>query len=125
MKRLLSLVGICLFLGSVSGFAAEQTWSGQISDSMCNADHQAMAQDGKKVDARECTLACTKGGAKYVFVSDGKVYGISNQDFASLVTHVGHTVKLTGELDADKKAIRVSKETPTDGRKDWRPPRQK
>ena len=78
MKRLFFLVGIALILGPVSGFAAEQTWSGQISDSMCNADHQAMAQDGKKVDARECTLACTKGGAKYIFVSDGKVYAINN-----------------------------------------------
>ena len=100
---------IALILGPVSGFAAEQTWSGQISDSMCNADHQAMAQDGKKVDARECTLACTKGGAKYVFVSDGKVYAIANQDLAGLATHAGHTVKLIGELDADKKTIRVSK----------------
>ena len=60
MKRLFVLVGIALILGAVSSFAAEQTWSGQISDSMCNADHQAMAQDGKKVDARECPLACTK-----------------------------------------------------------------
>ena len=109
MKRLFFLVGIALILGSVSGFAAEQTWSGQIGDSMCNADHQALARDGKKVDSRECTLACIKGSEKYVFVSNGKVYGIANQDFAGLVTHVGHTVKLTGELDADKKAIRVSK----------------
>lgn len=109
MKRLFYLLGIALILGSMSGFAAEQTWSGQISDSMCEADHQGMAPEGKKVDSHECTLACSKGGAKYVFVNNGKVYTIANQDFAGLVTHAGHTVKLTGELDVDKKAIRVSK----------------
>jgi len=114
MKRLVYLVGVALILGLVSGFAAEQTWSGQISDSMCEANHQGMAQEGKKVDTYECTRACVKGGAKYAFVSNGKVYAIANQDFAGLVTHAGHTVKLTGELNADSKTIRVSKlEMPT------------
>lgn len=109
MKRLFYLVGVALILGSMSGFAAEQTWSGQISDSMCEANHQGMAPEGKKADPHECTLACIKGGAKYAFVSNGKVYAIANQEFAGLVTHAGHTVRLTGELDPDKKAIRASK----------------
>jgi hypothetical protein len=58
-------------LMSASAFATEQIWTGAISDKMCGADHKKMA--AKKSD-RDCTLACAKGGAPYVLVSDGKVY---------------------------------------------------
>ena len=99
-----------LFLFSLlSAWAAEQTWTGQISDNMCGADHSAMAHDGKKADPHECTLACVKGGGKYVFVSEGKVFEIANQNFGDLSEHAGHSVKLTGNLDSDGKAITVSK----------------
>ena len=48
-----------------------------------------------------------KNGGKYVFVKSGKVYGITNQDFAGLDEHAGHTVKLTGDMSGDN--ITVSK----------------
>lgn len=101
-----------LFLLSFSlatAFAAEQTWTGQISDEMCGADHSAMAHDGKKVSAHDCTLACVKNGSKFVLVSEGKVYPIANQDLADLKTHAGHNVKITGDLDSDGKTVTVSK----------------
>ena len=60
---------------------------------------------------RECTLACVKAGGKYVLASQGKVFEIANQDFAGLSEHAGHTVKLTGELNADGKTINVSEIT--------------
>jgi hypothetical protein len=85
-------------------FAAEQTWTGAISDKMCRVSHRSMG-NGKMSD-RECTLACTKGGASYVFAVDGKVYQLTNHD-ADLRTHAGHTVNLMGELKGD--TIRVSK----------------
>ena len=48
------------------------------------------------------TLACVKEhNAKYVFVSDGKVYNVGNQDFAALQEHAGRTVRLTGEMSGD------------------------
>jgi hypothetical protein len=101
---------LALFLaGAAAGFAAEQTWTGKISDDMCGASHKGMEHAGKKTDDRECTLVCVKGGSKYVFVSEGKVYAVENQSFAGLKEHAGHTVKLTGEMSADKKAIKVSK----------------
>ena len=90
-----------LYVGSV--FAAEQMWTGAISDKMCGVSHKTMA---KKMTDRECTQACARGGAPYQFVSDGKVYQLMNHD-AELRTHAGHTVSLTGELKGD--AIRVSK----------------
>jgi hypothetical protein len=104
MKLALSLLVLAL-----PGFAAEQTMTGQISDSMCAASHDAMASGGKKVDTHECALACVKAGGKFVFVSGGKVYAISNQSLPDLSTHAGHTVKMTGEVSADGKSVTVSK----------------
>jgi hypothetical protein len=96
-------------LGAMSTFAAEKTWTGKVSDSMCGAVHNTSAEHGaKKMSDRDCTLACVKDhSAKYVFVSGGKVYKLGNQDFADLQAHAGHTVKLTGEMSGD--SITVSK----------------
>src|ERR1022692_757239 len=101
------LCGVLVLGGASMAFAADQTWSGKISDSKCGATHSSMEHDGKKMSDRQCTAACVKGGAKYVFVSDGKVYNLDNQDFADLPVHAGHSVKLTGEMTGD--TIRVSK----------------
>lgn len=100
---------LALLLLSLPGFAAQKTWTGQITDSMCGTDHSAMANGGKKVDPHDCTLVCTKGGAKFALLSDGKVLGISNQNFADLTKHAGHTVTVTGDLGSDGKTITVSK----------------
>jgi hypothetical protein len=89
-------------LVATGAFAAEQTWTGAISDKMCGADHRKMA--GKMSD-RDCTVACAKGGAPYVLVSDGRIYQLTNHD-GDLRTHAGHTVNLTGELKGE--TIRVS-----------------
>jgi hypothetical protein len=59
------------------------------------------------MSARDCTLACVKNGAKYVFVRSGKVYNIDNQDYSGLQEHAGHSVRLTGEMKGD--TITVSK----------------
>lgn len=106
---MLQRVGFFLLLGGLTLTAAEQSWIGQISDEMCGADHSAMAHDGKKVSAHDCTLACVKNGSKFVFVSEGKVYPIANQDLADVKTHAGHNVKITGDLGSDEKTITVSK----------------
>ena len=51
------------------------------------------------------TSACTKGGAPYVLVADGKIFQLTGHD-AELRTHAGQTVVLTGELKGD--TIRVA-----------------
>lgn len=111
MKKLLFVTSLGLTLSAGAAFAAEKTWSGQISDSMCGKDHSMMQHGGKKVGARDCTLECVKGGSKYVFVSKGMVYEIQNQDMTDLQTHAGHNVQLKGELAAGGKTIQVSKIT--------------
>ena len=98
-----------LLLLSLPGFAAQKTWTGQITDSMCGADHSAMAKSGTKVDPHDCTLVCTKGGAKFAFISNGKVFDIGNQDFADLTKHAGHVVRLEGDLGSNGKTITVTK----------------
>jgi hypothetical protein len=111
MKRIYSglfLVGLLLCLAFVT-LAAGNTWTGQISDSMCAGSHSKMmaAHPDAKMTAHDCTNACVKAGAKYVFISGGMTYNIANQDFSDLQVHAGHTVQLTGTLNGD--TITVSK----------------
>ena len=101
MKHLAIALAACV-LGVMSASAAEETWTGKISDSMCGAKHNTSAEHGAKMSDRDCTLACVKEhNAKYVFVRNGKVYQIANQDLPALQEHAGHTVKLTGEMSGD------------------------
>src|ERR1700676_3348897 len=95
MKKVLRSVCCLALLAAISSFASAATWTGQISDSMCGASHAKMTSAHAGLTDRDCTLACVKGGGKYVFVSDGKVYKISNQDLPLLQVHAGHTVQLT------------------------------
>ena len=109
MKALISLAAAAVLFTVGTAFAAEQTWNGQISDSLCGAKHESesIGEGNGKISDQECTVACVKGGSKYVLVSSGKVYQIANQTYADLAKHAGHTVKLTGEMKGD--SITVSK----------------
>jgi hypothetical protein len=54
---------------------------------------------------------CLKAfGAKFIFVKDGQVYNISNQDFPALRVYAAQTVRLTGELTGD--TLRVKRIVP-------------
>ncbi len=110
MKKGICALAAAILLSATPALAA--TWTGTISDSMCGVKHPAAEHDGKKMTDHDCTEACIKGGAKYVFVTGDKVYKIANQDFAALKTHSGHKVTLTGEMKDD--TITVAKvETPS------------
>jgi hypothetical protein len=77
------------------------TMNGTISDSMCGASHAKMTAGHAGMTDKACALACVKGGGKYVFVSDGKVYQIANQNFADLAKNAGDAVSLTGDMSGD------------------------
>ena len=96
MKTLFLFTAALLF--AATSMAAEQTWTGQISDSACGAKHEEAVENEGVMADRECTVACVRGGSKYVLVVDGKVLQITNQDNKDLATHAGHKVKMTGEL---------------------------
>jgi hypothetical protein len=108
MRKPFGLATAMLFAATLV-FAADQTWTGTISDSDCGRSHKsAIEHAGKKLTDHDCAVACVKDhGAKYVFVAGSKVYNISNQDSAGLEEHAGHAVKLTGSMSGD--TITVSK----------------
>lgn len=103
MKQVLRNLCCLGLLTGLAAFAsaADKTWTGQISDSMCGASHAKMTSAHAGMTDRDCALACVKAGGKYVFVSDGKVYKIANQELALLQVHAGHTVRLTGDMQGD------------------------
>ena len=97
MKLLMMAATITLFAAS-GAFAADETWTGKISDSTCGLSHKAAIEHGGgKMTNAQCTAACMKSGAKYVFTSGGIVYAIVNQDDKDLAFHAGKAVQLTGE----------------------------
>ena len=89
-KRLVLLAAVLLALSSMV-WAGGGSWSGTVSDSHCGAKH---AEAGDK--AAGCVASCVKGGAKYVLVSDGKVYDLDAQD--KFTDFAGKSVKVTGEM---------------------------
>ena len=109
MKRILA-IGMFCSLSGLSAWAAPQTLTGQINDSMCGKSHSGMGDMGK--NPKECTIGCVKGGGKYVFVSGDKVYDIKNQSLAALAANAGASVQLTGDVDKDGKTITVTKIAP-------------
>jgi hypothetical protein len=92
---------------AVSRVAAQQTFTGRISDSTCAASHQARAAASELTD-RQCLVACLNALAKYVLVDqNNRAVPIANQDAMGLPLYAGRPVKITGELKGD--AIVITK----------------
>ncbi len=112
MKKLL-FAGV-LATGLSTAFAADQTITGVITDSMCKSNHAMMQKGPTKMSDHDCTVACVKMmGQKYVLAAGDKVYQIENQNFAGLEKDAGATVKATGQVSADGKSIVLTKLTAT------------
>lgn len=75
----------------------EHAYYGDISDSNCGAHHKMPN------NPRQCTLACVKHGAKYVFVTRGKVLMIENQNMPELEKYAGEHVRIMGTRSAGNK----------------------
>lgn len=50
------------------------------------------------MSGRDCVRRCVEIGVQYVFVSEGVVYSIRNQDLVDLTTWAGQDVQLEGEV---------------------------
>lgn len=108
MKK--SIFAVVVLLVAVGGRPSsgqsgqDRTFTGLITDSMCAHSHDANIEharetSGKTMTSKECTVGCVaRRGQKYVLVSGGRVYQISNQTYAALATYAAETVKLTGRL---------------------------
>jgi uncharacterized protein DUF5818 len=92
---LLSLVALA---PALTFAGTKGTWTGWITDEHC-------AAKGAKAEHKKCAEKCLGDGAKLVFYNpaDEKIYSLDNQDLAQ--KHLGHEVKLTGEVDGT--AIKV------------------
>jgi hypothetical protein len=105
-SRKFSLI-ILLFAGAMVLLAAAktQTFTGEVSDSMCGAKHM---MDNKA----ECTRTCVSKGSNYALVVGEKVYTLNTTNKAALDqlnTLAGAQAKVTGTVNGD--AIDVSKVT--------------
>jgi hypothetical protein len=90
---LIAVLVVCALAES----AAQQTFTGRLSDSACAASHQSKAASAQLAD-RACLFACINALAKYVLVdSEGQVLPIANQDAMGLPLYAGRPVKITGE----------------------------
>jgi len=96
-KKLAMLVVLLLVVGSMV-WAGSQTWTGTVSDSHCGAKHAVVSEKGAA-----CVIRCVKHGAKYVLVSEGKVYQLDAQD--KFTDFAGKSVKVTGNLQGDTIAV--------------------
>ena len=107
MNRLLVTAAIVAALGTAASNAQGkklQTLTGLVTDSMCAQSHQANIEhargsSGRTMTEKECTVGCVaRRGQKYVLVSGGKVYQITNQDYAGLPVFAADTVTVTGTV---------------------------
>jgi sialic acid synthase SpsE len=91
MKRITVVILMAAALGAS---AAERTFTGVVTDSMCGADHSMM----KITPDAKCARECVKGGGsvKYALLSGGKVYKLSDQETPA--KFAGQRVKVTGKL---------------------------
>jgi hypothetical protein len=84
-------------------WAADQTMTGKVSDSMCGAKHQMAGNDAS------CTRTCVKGGSKYALVVGDKVYTLETADKTALDKLdelAGASAKVTGEVKGDAIAVK-------------------
>lgn len=80
-----------------------QTFTGEVSDSMCGAKHM---MEGSAAD---CTRACVGKGSKYALVVGDKVYTLDASDKATLSELdqlAGGQAKVVGTVDGDTIAVK-------------------
>ena len=88
----LAVVALALLLSvSLFSFAADKSYTGTVSDTMCGGKHTMMPG---KPDA-DCVRACVKAGAKYALVVGDKVYTLEGKD-AEVDKLAGRRATITG-----------------------------
>ena len=98
------LIAILLALAVLGGAQSKQTFTGTITDSMCDtANHAAMRMG--PTDA-ECTMACiSEHDATYVLYDGTNTYNLSDQ--RAPAKFAAQRVTVEGTLDVKTKTIHV------------------
>lgn len=107
MKK--QLFAVFAAAGMLAGSALAKDYTGEIMDSSCAkmGSHSMMEKEHNMGDdAKGCTTACVKNGAKYVLHTTGKKY-YELDDQTKPEAFAGQKVKVTGTLDAKTNTIHV------------------
>lgn len=98
------LAGLLLALPLTSAPAAQQSFSGTVTDDTCgNAGHAAMRMGPTDVECARLCVTLHRGA--FVLLVEKDVYLLSDQSLAD--EFAGQQVVVTGTLDAETKTIRV------------------
>ena len=109
MKKLIMSIAACVLLAPGLAPAKEMTFSGEIMDGACaeGGGHESMFKKMGTDDPKACTLACVKGGSKFVlFKADKTVYQLDDQKKPE--PFAGQKVEVTGTLNKATKTIHVT-----------------
>jgi hypothetical protein len=93
------LLGAIVTVSPALAGSKAQTFTGEVSDSMCGAKHMMPG------NAAECTRACVGKGANYALVIGDKIYTVDTNDKAALAELdklAGQKASVKGTLDGDK-----------------------
>lgn len=95
-NRFLMMTGI-IALSAIAVLAqnSSQTFTGEISDSMCGAHHMM-----KNATPAQCTRECVKEGSDFALIRGTKVYTLKG-DKAQLDKFAGQKVTIKGEASGD------------------------
>jgi len=94
----LAILVMAIALSSPAFAAKGQYFTGEVSDTMCGAEHM---MKGSKA---ECARACAAKGSNYALVVGTKVYALETKDkdvIDKLSDLAGQKAKITGKLDGD------------------------
>lgn len=106
MGRKFWMLVATLLVTSCMAWAAD-SWTGTVSDSHCGAKHATASEA-----AATCVAKCVQGEAKYVLVSEGKVYSVEPQD--QFGDFAGKSVKVTGTMKDDAIQVESVEEASSD-----------
>src|SRR6266700_2636539 len=106
MKLQIVTVVLLIAIATTAAFGAgkPQTFTGEVSDSMCGAKHMMQGKAG------DCARACVGKGSSYALVVGDKVYALQTEDKAAqeeLSKLAGEKAKVTRTADWER--IQVSK----------------
>jgi len=98
------VAAVAISTTAVLGAGQAQTFTGEVSDSMCGAKHMMQGKSG------DCARACVGKGSSYALVVGDKLYALHTDDKAAqdeLSKLAGEKAKVTGTADGE--TIQVSK----------------
>jgi hypothetical protein len=98
LKRMGKVIMLMVTLALPAFSAKGQYFTGEVSDSMCGAEHM---MKGSKA---ECARACAAKGSNYALVVGDKVYTLETKDKAlldKLSKIAGQKARITGKADGE------------------------